>query len=522
MQIIEKIIQQNDKPRAEIVFDIEILEVDREAGQAVRIESDRIAAIGGIFSPVVFPAGSDHDTRTENLGGDGVHDDRGFDPARLRANRRRRSTSTQSRKASRRDFSLAVPAASSGSSNPTRVPRLVAKPQVRGADGSKEVPVSLGQEVPNHVDPDELHAHRHWWRRRQPAQFVPPQGPVGIIIKLTPASLRRGRRDGRTDRSRAARRGRRTRTVADETIPHSPRERSPRAFGCATANRTCWQGCCVKTRLTGSAASPARSMCRSSGSCFRQYAGAFPQTDLVMLLTPTSSGRARSRRRIFSPSSSDRSRISDWGDRRHSSVRRSHGRAAAYAGSNARLHATEHGSRWRHRRSAAGQHAGSGHGCRPPESGSRSGARCAAARAHRSANATRNAAPTAAAGAGPRRQPDNHEPTVGSAQVIVTPPGTTFRIGGGPYTVPISVVNASRLTAISLTLVFDPALLRVRSVQEGSFMRSGGAGATFTSEIGKPDEWTSRLCGRPMRRALRERDSSAWSSSTPSGRAMRR
>ncbi len=75
-------------------------------------------------------------------------------------------------------------------------------------------------------------------------------------------------------------------------------------------------------------------------------------------------------------------------------------------------------------------------------------------------------------------------PTVGSAQVIVTPPGTTFRVGGGPYTVPISVVNASRLSTVSLTLVFDPALLRVRSVQEGSFMRSGGAGATFTSEVG--------------------------------------
>ena len=72
---------------------------------------------------------------------------------------------------------------------------------------------------------------------------------------------------------------------------------------------------------------------------------------------------------------------------------------------------------------------------------------------------------------------------VGSAQVIVTPPGTTFRIGGGPYTVPISVVNASRLSTISLTLTFDPALLRVRSVQEGSFMRSGGANATFTNEV---------------------------------------
>ena len=36
---------------------------------------------------------------------------------------------------------------------------------------------------------------------------------------------------------------------------------------------------------------------------------------------------------------------------------------------------------------------------------------------------------------------------------------------------------------MTLTLMFDPALLRVRSVQEGSFMRSGGATTTFTPRI---------------------------------------
>jgi hypothetical protein len=74
-------------------------------------------------------------------------------------------------------------------------------------------------------------------------------------------------------------------------------------------------------------------------------------------------------------------------------------------------------------------------------------------------------------------------PGLGSAQVFITPPGTTFRVGAGPYTMPISVSNASRLSTISLTVTFDPALLRVRSVQEGSFMRSGGANAAFTQQI---------------------------------------
>jgi len=74
-------------------------------------------------------------------------------------------------------------------------------------------------------------------------------------------------------------------------------------------------------------------------------------------------------------------------------------------------------------------------------------------------------------------------PGIGLAQVLVSPPGTTFRVGAGPYTVPISIVNASRLSMITLTLTFDPMLLRVRAVNEGSFMRSGGAAATFVNQV---------------------------------------
>jgi len=55
-------------------------------------------------------------------------------------------------------------------------------------------------------------------------------------------------------------------------------------------------------------------------------------------------------------------------------------------------------------------------------------------------------------------------------------------VGAGPYTVPISVTNVSRLSMVTLTLTFDPALLRVRAINEGSFMRSGGASASFTQQ----------------------------------------
>jgi len=74
-------------------------------------------------------------------------------------------------------------------------------------------------------------------------------------------------------------------------------------------------------------------------------------------------------------------------------------------------------------------------------------------------------------------------PSEATAQILLTPPGTEFRIGGGPYTVPVSITNASRVSSVSITITFNPAALRVRSVQEGSFMRSGGASATFTQQV---------------------------------------
>jgi len=86
----------------------------------------------------------------------------------------------------------------------------------------------------------------------------------------------------------------------------------------------------------------------------------------------------------------------------------------------------------------------------------------------------------------PPGAPAANEPTttagVGLAQLLISPPGAAFRVGQGPYTVPLTIVNATRLTTLTLTLLYDPAILRVRSVQEGSFLRSGGAAATFTQQ----------------------------------------
>lgn len=94
------------------------------------------------------------------------------------------------------------------------------------------------------------------------------------------------------------------------------------------------------------------------------------------------------------------------------------------------------------------------------------------------ANPPRDVTPAAGAGVS---GPPNPAPT--AAQIIITPPGTEFRVAGGPYPVPVSINNASRLSAITLTVTYNPAVLRVRTVQEGTFMRQNGLNASFTPRI---------------------------------------
>jgi general secretion pathway protein D len=98
------------------------------------------------------------------------------------------------------------------------------------------------------------------------------------------------------------------------------------------------------------------------------------------------------------------------------------------------------------------------------------------------------AAPPAAAAPGPANPAGNDAPPTttpgfGVAQVIISPPPGALRVGQGPYNVPISVTGAQRLSTVTLTLTFDNRFLRVRTIQEGSFLRSGGANVTFTQQV---------------------------------------
>ena len=85
-----------------------------------------------------------------------------------------------------------------------------------------------------------------------------------------------------------------------------------------------------------------------------------------------------------------------------------------------------------------------------------------------------------------QQTPTSLSPT---AQISVTPPAGDVRVAAGPYLVPVYVSGVSRASTVTVTVTFNPAILRMRTVQEGSFLRQGAVNVVFTPN-------TDRATGR--------------------------
>lgn len=90
--------------------------------------------------------------------------------------------------------------------------------------------------------------------------------------------------------------------------------------------------------------------------------------------------------------------------------------------------------------------------------------------------------PPAAAAPVPPTAPGATTTQAPPARISLSPP-SEMRVGSGPYTVPISIAGASRISTLTLSITYNPALIRVRNVQEGTFMRQGGLSPAFNSQI---------------------------------------
>jgi len=55
--------------------------------------------------------------------------------------------------------------------------------------------------------------------------------------------------------------------------------------------------------------------------------------------------------------------------------------------------------------------------------------------------------------------------------------------GGQPYTMPISITNVSQLGAVTLTITYDPKILKAVSASAHPWMSQGGVTPTFVPKI---------------------------------------
>ena len=130
MAIIERLVEVNDNPRAEIMVDVQILEVSRIRTKQFGLDLGDYT-ISTVFSPEKSAIGT---SGTE-----------GATTATLAA--QPFNLNTVSRGINTADFYGAVPAAAVRFLETDSETRLIAKPQLRGAEGSK-LTLNLGEEVP--------------------------------------------------------------------------------------------------------------------------------------------------------------------------------------------------------------------------------------------------------------------------------------------------------------------------------------------------------------------------------------
>jgi general secretion pathway protein D len=73
------------------------------------------------------------------------------------------------------------------------------------------------------------------------------------------------------------------------------------------------------------------------------------------------------------------------------------------------------------------------------------------------------------------------------ARVIVSAPASgadgALPAGGGPHTMPIQIVGAADIATLSLTISYDPSVVRTPTVTQGSFMAQGGTSSSFAPGI---------------------------------------
>lgn len=448
VQIIERIVQQNDNPKAEVVIDVQILEVNRGRAKQFGIDLSRFS-IGAAFSPETDPRGTGENAGT-------------LTPQPFNLN-------TVSRGISTADFYLSVPSAVIDFLESDSETRLIAKPQLRGAEG-QQITLNLGDQIP------------------VPATVFTPIGQgganfnpltsfnykdVGVNVQMTPRVTFEGDiiLDLLVENSTLGS----PITIAGQELPSFGSRRVQTRLRLRDGESNLLAGLLREEDRRTLNGVPGLLRLPILRSLFASNTTRIEQTDIVMLLTPRIVRTQELTTQDVSPIFIGSQQSLGLGgpppliaappvetpDQPLPIPSPVPPAAAGAAGTPPA--------------------ATTGVVVVPPGSSQVPGTTTLpAAPAQPAAPAAAGVTPTTPAGGSP---PVATTAVATGGQIILSPPGPEFRVGAGPYTVPVSIAGASQVSSVTLTLTFNPATLRVRAVQEGSFLRAGGAQAAFTQQV---------------------------------------
>jgi general secretion pathway protein D len=454
VQIIERIIQQNDNPKAEVVIDVQILEVNRSRARQFGIDLSQYV-IGVGFSPETDPRGTGDAAGTLTP-----------QPFNL---------TTITRGISTADFYLSVPSAVINFLEADSETRLIAKPQLRGAEG-QQIVLNLGDQIPvpatvftpiaqggTNFNPLTSFNYKDVGVNVQMTPRVTFEGD--ILLELTVESSTLGRDVN----------------IAGQNLPSFGSRRVQTRLRLRDGESNLLAGLLREEDRKALTGVPGLLRLPILRNLFASNQTRIDQTDIVMLLTPRivrtqelttndvspifigsqqSLGLGGPPPLIAPPVATEPAGVAPLPPVLPGQV------AVPSVPTPVVPTPTV---------PTTGQAVVPGTGgvpVVPPGSGQIPGTTTVPA-------APARPSPVAPGGAPPVAQP---VPSSGG-QVLLTPPGPEFRVGAGPYTVPVSITGASQVSSVTLTVTFNPAALRVRAVQEGSFMRTGGAAAAFSQQV---------------------------------------
>lgn len=479
MGIIERMLLANDTPRAEVVIDVQILEVSRERAKQFGLNLSQYA-LGGIFSPELSPSGT---------GGSGTGSPPPF------------NVNTISQGISTADFYLSVPTAVLRFLESDSRTKVLAKPQLRGTEGQK-VSLNLGEEVP--VPSTTFTPIATGGAATNPLTSFAYR-PIGIIVDMTPRVTYDG--DVILDVTLESSARGVPSTVGDQVLPSFTTRKVATKLRLRDGESNLLAGLLLEDERRSLQGFPGLLRFPLLRQLFGGNDSTIRQTDIVMLLTPRVV-------RSHELSASDLAPIY-IGPQSNLSLGGGPPPLIDVSGVEPPPEApiiiggTPPPPAVLTPQIPPGSSPIPGTTTLPPAPAASvtpplvppppatapgtPGTPGITAPVVPPNVQVQPGPPTTAVPTPPRDpQPApaapgvQTPPTAGGGGRITLAAPPEMRVGAGPYTVPVSISGASRVSTLSVSISYNPSVLRMRSVQEGTFMRQGGITAAFTSDVSSP------------------------------------